>query len=108
DLAVNSGLMAALFGTCSLGISKFRAKFVNPSAFCAIWLTWGVNMAMFLICALFVFKRGVSPAGAYFLRAVLDALFTSMFIVAFAAFAVNLHKSAAVLSGDSVLVKGEE
>lgn len=104
---LDGALTPVLFAAAAFVVCRLRAKFRSLDSFGITWLTWSVNMSMYLFSVLFIFPIGVSGAWAYFLRVVLDALLSSLIAVLFSAYAVNLNKAAAYLLGLSLNV-GED
>lgn len=101
---LDNALTPALFAAASFVVYGLRAKFRSLDSFGITWLTWSVNMSMYLLSVLFIFPIGVSGAWAYFLRVVFDAVFSSLAAALFSAYVVNLNKSVAYLLGVSLNV----
>ncbi len=104
---LENALTPALFATATAIVYKLGSKFRSLDSFGVTWLTWSVNMSMYVISVLFIFPIGISGGWAYFLRVVFDAVFSSLVMVLFSAYVVNLNKSIAYLLGVSLNV-GEE
>ena len=102
------GVLPVLFGVISLVISQMVRSFKGFESLGIVGLTWSVNMTIFVLAVLFAFKRGIEPYSAYALRVFADAVISSMFIVLFAGFVVNLHRSYAYLVGDDFVVRRED
>lgn len=101
---LDNALTPALFVFASLIVYKLSSKFRSLDSFGVTWLTWSVNMSMYVLSVLFIFPMGVSGGWAYFLRVVFDAVFSSLVMVLFSAYVVNLNKSIAYLLGVSLNV----
>lgn len=101
------GVLPILFGIASIVVSRHRSKFRNLESTGIILLSWGVNMSIFVLAVLFAFTRGVAPYSSYMLRVFVDAVFSSMFIIIFSAFAVNLQRSLAYLFGDDLNLRDD-
>ncbi|MBO5782255.1 MAG: hypothetical protein J6R08_07340 [Opitutales bacterium] len=104
---LDGALTPVLFAAASFIVCKLRAKFRSLDSFGITWLTWSVNMSMYLFSVLFIFPIGISGAWAYFFRVVFDALISSLVAALFSAYAVNLNKAVAYLLGVSLNV-GED
>lgn len=105
---LEGALMPALFVCASFAVFKLRTKFRSLDSFGITWLCWTVNMAMYLIALICILPAGVAPMWAYVLRVFVDAVFTSLILILFSAYVVNLNKSVAYLLGEPLGVKGED
>lgn len=105
---LDGALLPALFVCAAFVVFKLRAKFRSLDSFGITWLSWTVNMAMYIIAVLCILPAGVSPMWAYALRVFVDAVFTSLILILFSAYVVNLNKSVAYLLGEPLGVGGEE
>lgn len=104
---VRDGAQAALFGAACLAVHGLRHKFRNLDPMGIMWLTWGVNMALYFASVAFIFPAGVAGAGAYAARVAVDAVFSSAAAALFSAYAVNLFRSVFFIFGVNLSV-GED
>lgn len=97
-----------IFAAFCLIINSMREKFRGIDAFAIMWLTWGANILMFIACVLFVYPRGMEFWQSYFARLAVDITISSMLVMLFSSYAINLQKSVCYFFGIDLAVDSKE
>lgn len=102
------GANALIFALFCFAINFIRDKFRSLDPFAIMWLTWSANILIFTACALFVYPRGMEYWQSYLARLSVDILISSMFVMLFSSYAINLHKSLCYLLGVDLSIENKE
>lgn len=102
------GANALIFAAFCFAINSIRDKFRSLDPFAIMWLTWSVNILIFAACTLFVYPRGMEHWQAYLARLSVDILISSMFVMLFSSYAINLQKSFCYLFGVDLSIENKE
>lgn len=102
------GANAAIFALFCFAINYVRDKFRGLDPFAIMWLTWSANIFIFAACVIFAYPRGLEYLNAYVVRLLVDILISSMFVMLFSSYVINLQKSVCYLCGIDLSIEKED
>lgn len=102
------GINAFVFGLFCYIINSVRDKFRSLDAFAIMWLTWAINILLFVVCVLFIYPRGIEFWNAYLIRLTVDIVVSSMVVILFSSYVINLQKSVCYVLGKSLSIEQKD